>query len=275
MLTLLKHGQMTEREAHTQADVRIQRLRKARALTDAVWTRKDEISLQGRPERGLEAIANAAFSASGFVAVMSNAELLLTKKALKVFRQFETLRRRLGISLAKEEKEDILRIAMSLLAGDLWTDRLKKSAAHAERMKKLHADPAFAAAHAERSREKMKKLNADPEFAAAHAKRSREKMKKLHADPAFAAAHAERMKKLNADPAFAAAHAERMKKLHADPDFAAAHKERGSKRMKKLHADPEFIKRRKEGIKAYWERKRGEKQDSGSAPPPQPQPSGP
>ena len=38
--------------------------------------------------------------------------------------------------------------------------------AHRERMKKLHADPEFAAAHRERGRERMKKLNADPEFAA-------------------------------------------------------------------------------------------------------------
>ena len=51
--------------------------------------------------------------------------------------------------------------------------------AHAERMRKLHADPEFAAAHAER----MRKLHADPEFAAAHA----ERMRKLHADPEFAA----------------------------------------------------------------------------------------
>ena len=36
----------------------------------------------------------------------------------------------------------------------------RKSAAHAERMRKLHADPEFAAAHAERLRAR----NADPEF---------------------------------------------------------------------------------------------------------------
>ena len=52
-----------------------------------------------------------------------------------------------------------------------------------ERMRKLHADPEFAAAHAERARERMRRLNADPEFAAAHA----ERMRKLHADPEFAA----------------------------------------------------------------------------------------
>jgi hypothetical protein len=41
----------------------------------------------------------------------------------------------------------------------------RHSAAHAERMRKRHADPEFAAANAER----MRKRNADPEFAAAHA----------------------------------------------------------------------------------------------------------
>ena len=48
-------------------------------------------------------------------------------------------------------------------------------------MKALHADPSFAAAHRERSRERMKALNADPSFAAA----SRERMKALHAEPGF------------------------------------------------------------------------------------------
>jgi hypothetical protein len=78
----------------------------------------------------------------------------------------------------------------------------RHSAAHAERMRKRHADPEFAAANAER----MRKRNADPEFAAANA----ERMRKRHADPEFAAANAERMRKLHADPEFAAA--------HADPD---------------------------------------------------------
>ena len=48
---------------------------------------------------------------------------------------------------------------------------------------------------AERSAERMRRLNADPEFAAANA----ERMRRLHADPEFAAAHAERMRRLNAD----------------------------------------------------------------------------
>lgn len=64
--------------------------------------------------------------------------------------------------------------------------------------------------------ERMRKLNADPEFAATNAERTAERMRKLHADPEFAAAHAERMRKLNADPEFAAANAERMRKRHAD-----------------------------------------------------------
>ena len=65
----------------------------------------------------------------------------------------------------------------------------------AERMRRLHADPEFAAAHAERAAERMRRLNADPEFAAANA----ERMRRRHADPEFAAAHAERMRRLNAD----------------------------------------------------------------------------
>ncbi|MFQ8433505.1 hypothetical protein [Amaricoccus sp. W119] len=70
---------------------------------------------------------------------------------------------------------------------------------------------------------RMKALNADPEFAAANRERSRERMKALHADPEFAAASRERMKALN-----------------ADPEFAAAHRERNRERMKALNADPEF-----------------------------------
>jgi len=44
--------------------------------------------------------------------------------------------------------------------------------------------------------ERMRKMNADPEFAKANA----ERMRKLHADPEFAKAKAERMRKLHADP---------------------------------------------------------------------------
>ena len=43
--------------------------------------------------------------------------------------------------------------------------------------------------------ERMRRLHADPEFAAANA----ERMRRLHADPEFAAANAERMRRLNAD----------------------------------------------------------------------------
>ena len=70
----------------------------------------------------------------------------------------------------------------------------------AEHMRKLHADPEFAAKNAER----MRKLHADPEFAAKNAERGRERLRKLHADPEFAAKNAERLRKLHADPEFAA-----------------------------------------------------------------------
>ena len=99
----------------------------------------------------------------------------------------------------------------------------------AERMRRLNADPEFAAAHAER----MRRRHADPEFAAANA----ERMRRLNADPEFAAANAERMRRRHADPEFAAANAERMRRLHADPEFAAAHAERSAERMRRRHAD--------------------------------------
>ena len=72
-------------------------------------------------------------------------------------------------------------------------------AKHAERMRRMNADPVFAAKHAER----MRKMHADPVFAAKHAERGAERMRKMHADPVFAAKHA-------------AKHAERMRKMHAD-----------------------------------------------------------
>ena len=71
-------------------------------------------------------------------------------------------------------------------------------------LRRLHMDPVFAAAHAERSRERMRRLHADPEFAAANAERGRERMHRMNADPEFAAATAERGR-------------ERMRRLHADP----------------------------------------------------------
>jgi len=134
-------------------------------------------------------------------------------------------------------------------------------------MRQLNANPEFAKAHAERSRERMRKLranpkfakahverirqlNANPEFAKANAERSRERIKKLNANPEFVKANAERnrerMSQLLANPEFAKAHAEksreRMKKLYANPEFAKAHAERSRERMKKLHANPEFAK---------------------------------
>ena len=63
--------------------------------------------------------------------------------------------------------------------GGVMTTCGRHSAANAELMRKRHADPEFAAAHAERMRKLMRKRNADPEFAAAHA----ERMRKRHADP--------------------------------------------------------------------------------------------
>jgi len=50
-------------------------------------------------------------------------------------------------------------------------------------MKKLHQDPTFKKANAERARKRMKKLNQDPTFKKAHAERARKRMKKLWATP--------------------------------------------------------------------------------------------
>jgi hypothetical protein len=80
--------------------------------------------------------------------------------------------------------------------------------AASERIKRMHADPEFAARLAERARERMKRLHADPDFAARQAAGARKSLKRLHTDPEFAARHA-------------AAASARLKRLHADPEFEA------------------------------------------------------
>jgi hypothetical protein len=131
-----------------------------------------------------------------------------------------------------------------------------------ERMKRLHADPEFAARIAAAARERMKRLHADPEFAARQAAAARKSLKRLHTNPEFAARHAtavrERLKLLHADPEFAAANRERMKRMRSDPDLAARQAAAASERMKRLHADPEFEARRIAGIRnSKRRRKRG------------------
>src|SRR5438067_296822 len=111
-------------------------------------------------------------------------------------------------------------------------ERLKSQ--NAERTKRLHTDPEFAAQHAAAASERMKRLHADPEFAARLAAAASERMTRQHADPEFAARQAagarESLKRLHADPEFAARHAAaasaRLKRLHADPEYAAANRER-------------------------------------------------
>lgn len=59
-------------------------------------------------------------------------------------------------------------------------------------MKKLHADPEFAARHAMRGRLTMMNLKADPEFAAkANAASSKRLKEKWRDDPAYRAARTE------------------------------------------------------------------------------------
>ncbi|MCI0599383.1 MAG: hypothetical protein L0Y60_07645 [Beijerinckiaceae bacterium] len=71
----------------------------------------------------------------------------------------------------------------------------------------MTAESESAARNRELSRQRsdrMRKLNADPEFAARNRERARARMRKLNADPEFAARNRERMRKLNADPELAA-----------------------------------------------------------------------
>lgn len=56
-----------------------------------------------------------------------------------------------------------------------------------ERMKRLNADPVFAARRDALSRERMKHLRADPVFAAKQAAAASEAIKRLNADPMLAA----------------------------------------------------------------------------------------
>jgi hypothetical protein len=53
-------------------------------------------------------------------------------------------------------------------------------------MKRMNADPVFAARRDTASGERMKRLHADPVFAAKQAAAASENMKRLHADPVFA-----------------------------------------------------------------------------------------
>jgi hypothetical protein len=103
------------------------------------------------------------------------------------------------------------------------------------------------------SRERMKRLHADPEFAARQAAAARESLKRLHADPEFAMRHAAaasaRLKRLHADPEYATANRERMKRRRRDPEFAARQAAAASECMKRLHADPEFEAKRIAGIR--------------------------
>ena len=87
-----------------------------------------------------------------------------------------------------------------------WPDRIalarEVEMGGAELARIVGVSPATVSRHAKRHgglpdkrAERMRRLHADPEFAAANA----ERMRRLHADPEFAAANAERMRRLNAD----------------------------------------------------------------------------
>ena len=69
-----------------------------------------------------------------------------------------------------------------------WTP--ERRAAQSERMKAQHADPAFAALHAENSRQVMRRHHADPEKARRHRERARATMLRLRRGPAFEARRA-------------------------------------------------------------------------------------
>lgn len=80
-------------------------------------------------------------------------------------------------------------------------DRKKRSA----RMKRLNADPRFAAKRDAAARTNLKRLGTDPAFAAKRDAASRAAMKRLHRkNPGLAAAAGARLRRLNSDPVFAA-----------------------------------------------------------------------
>jgi hypothetical protein len=80
----------------------------------------------------------------------------------------------------------------------------------------------------------MKRMNADPAFAAKPDERT------YRLSEAGRSERVARMKRMNADPAFAAKRDERMKRLHTDPVFVAKQAAAASENMKRLHADPVF-----------------------------------
>jgi group I intron endonuclease len=95
------------------------------------------------------------------------------------------------------------------------TPSAKARAAASATMKRLNADPVWAAEHAER----MRKQHADPVFAAENAARSAELMRKQNSDPDFQKKMVAGIVKKHADPVYAAEHAERTRKRHLDPEF--------------------------------------------------------
>ena len=111
--------------------------------------------------------------------------------------------------------------------------------------------------------EQFKKMHTDPAYAAANSKR----MKRRHESPDFraksAAAASANMTRLHGTPEFAAAASERMKQLHCDPEFAGQHAARSSERLKRLNADPEVkakqlaARQRMRQLRADWPFKRG------------------
>ena len=77
-------------------------------------------------------------------------------------------------------KNRVLGTAKAVAAGAVAAEAKARANAEraGERMRKLHADPEFARAHAER----MRKLNADPEFARANAEAVSQAQKKRWAE---------------------------------------------------------------------------------------------
>src|SRR5208282_1984070 len=124
-------------------------------------------------------------------------------------------------------------------------------------MKKLHADPTFAAACKERGRKLSEKLRLTPAFVTLRNASASKTFIRLNADPIFAKERNDRFRNLYENPILAEAHLQRLNKMNADQVFAAVR----DARMKNLNADPVFAAAHIECLKKVnhirWHVKRG------------------
>lgn len=126
-----------------------------------------------------------------------------------------------------------------------------------ERLRKMHADPAFREKFIEAKRKEFIELWKSDSFRKKHRKIASETMKRLQSDPVFHANNVEKIKKQNSDPVFcekrnaalekrnnSPENADRMRERNKDPEF----KKMISDQRKAMNADPAF----KAKIAALW-----------------------